>query len=587
MLAKWAKGGVMHRSESSPDDARPAAGLPRRLALAHLGVLVLTAVVCLSIYPAPTVALWSLAIAAAVLIEAAAASFAVRRPTRLARLVCVTATFILSALYSYVALRLIGPQSGGGRLFAFVLLSSSMIFALLRYYERGWAFVAAIFPQIAFLSLIGAITAAPAIVRGDYLEALIPVATSVLLILMFWMARAELAVAWQIIRARERSAEAASRAKSAFLATMSHEIRTPLNGVLGMTQAMETGPLDVTQRERLGVIRQSGETLLAILDDVLDLSKIDGGQLDLEISEFQLEDLIRGASATFAPLAARSGVDFSVNLEKSAHGMWRGDGARIRQIIYNLLSNAVKFTPEGRIDFTITRTADGVRLSVTDTGVGIAPDEVDRLFDRFVQGDDSLTRAHGGAGLGLTICRELTRAMGGEISVESEEGLGSTFSVDLPLEAVDKQTATPAPKAAPAPAAHAEIRVLAAEDNKVNQMVLKTLLAQAGVEPVVVENGARALEAWETGHWDLVLMDIQMPEMDGVAATRAIRSREAETGRRRTPIIAVTANAMVHQVSEYSAAGMDALVAKPIEAAKLFAAMEAALDAEAPNAAVA
>jgi CheY-like chemotaxis protein len=251
-------------------------------------------------------------------------------------------------------------------------------------------------------------------------------------------------------------------------------------------------------------------------------------------------------------------------------------------VLYNLFSNAVKFTHEGAVAFTVTRIGGAIVFRVDDTGVGIAPESLDRLFDSFFQADASNTRRYPGAGLGLTICHELMALMGGRIVAESAPGEGSTFTATLPLARIaDVQPMAPTAEPQPMrPAWLGGVRVLAAEDNDVNQLVLKTLLSQAGINPTIVADGAMALDAWERETWDIILMDIQMPQMDGVQSTREIRRREAETGRPRTPILAVTANAMVHQVAAYEAAGMDGVVSKPIELARLFAAMEAALAAQ-------
>ncbi|HKT53016.1 MAG TPA: ATP-binding protein [Caulobacteraceae bacterium] len=387
--------------------------------------------------------------------------------------------------------------------------------------------------------------------------------------------RAEMALA----KAKE-DAEAANRAKSLFLATMSHEIRTPLNGVLGMAQAMAVDDLSAIQRERLGVVRASGEALLAILNDILDLAKIEAGKLDLEDIEFDLETVVRGAHSAFTAQANRKGLSFAFTIE-GAEGVYRGDPTRVRQVLYNLVSNALKFTETGEIRVAATREGADLCIAVTDTGMGIPADRLSRLFGRFAQADASTTREFGGTGLGLAICRELCEMMGGAIAVESVPGQGSTFTIRLPLPFVG-ETLEPAGALAAARAKEAPpplcLSVLAAEDNTVNQLVLKTLLHQVGIEPVVVANGREALAAWETREWDVILMDVQMPQMDGPTATAAIRAQERATGRTRTPIIALTANAMSHQVAEYIAAGMDGHVAKPIEASRLYGALEQILN---------
>jgi signal transduction histidine kinase/ActR/RegA family two-component response regulator len=382
-----------------------------------------------------------------------------------------------------------------------------------------------------------------------------------------------------LMRARD-AAEAANHAKSAFLATMSHEIRTPLNGVLGMTQAMAADELSPKQRERLEIVRQSGEGLLAILNDVLDLSKIEAGKLELEEAPFSVREVAQSAHAAFTAQANAKGLAFDLCVKEAAQGLYLGDATRVRQILYNLISNALKFTDAGQVRVEVGTDATGLRIAVSDTGMGVPPDRLKQLFRKFEQADTSTTRRFGGTGLGLAICRELAELMNGSIFAQSAVGEGSCFTVTLPLTrlAPGAEPAT-AGQADPAPMAGGVaggLRVLVAEDNAVNQLVVRTLLEQAGIDPFVVDDGAQALEAWDREDWDLILMDVQMPVMDGPTATRELRRREAAQGRARTPIIALTANAMAHQAADYRAAGMDTIVAKPIDAGQL---LHAILDA--------
>jgi CheY-like chemotaxis protein len=401
---------------------------------------------------------------------------------------------------------------------------------------------------------------------------------------MFWAGRDQLAKMHRAQTAataaafeRERAANAANQAKSEFLATVSHEIRTPLNGVLGMAQAMNSDTLAAVQRERVQIIRRCGESLLAIVDDVLDLSKIESGKLELEETVFDLEETARGAAATFSAMAEAKGLAFGFVIDDDAKGRYLGDPTRVRQILHNLISNAVKFTPTGWVRVRLARGGETLAFVVTDTGIGISPEGRARLFDKFVQADASTTRRFGGSGLGLSIARELVQAMGGCIEVVSTVGQGSTFAATLPLKRLSDTGKVI--EAGRQIEVDGSLRVLAAEDNPVNQQVLKAILSQAGLSPVIASDGHEALEAWEREEWDIVLMDVQMPGMDGLACTRAIRAREAATGRRRTPIIALTANAMTHQAAEYQAAGMDGLAAKPIDIEKLFAAIQQAMAA--------
>ena len=384
------------------------------------------------------------------------------------------------------------------------------------------------------------------------------------------------------LREAKADAEAATQAKSTFLATMSHEIRTPLNGVLGMVQAMAFDDLAEVQRERLDVIRQSGESLLAILNDILDISKIEAGKLELEEVEFDLAQLFVGAHSAFTALANKKGVSFALTTARRARGVYLGDPTRVRQILYNLISNALKFTEAGEVRVAADYRGGRLQLSVTDTGVGIDPDRLASLFDKFVQADASTTRHYGGTGLGLSICRELAELMGGSIAAESEPGQGACFRVSIPLVRVAAaQTSPPVTPRAREAAAPMVLKVLAAEDNTVNQLVLKTLLHQIGAELTVVDDGEQAVAAWEREAWDVILMDVQMPRLDGPGAVRLIRQREAVTGRARTPIIALTANVMTHQIIEYLAAGMDGCIGKPIQVSALLEALEAVGSGEA------
>ncbi|HEX5378288.1 MAG TPA: ATP-binding protein [Phenylobacterium sp.] len=381
----------------------------------------------------------------------------------------------------------------------------------------------------------------------------------------------------ELMEARD-AANAANVLKSQFLANMSHEIRTPMNGVLAMAEVMSMGDLAPVQRERLDVIRQSGALLLAVLNDVLDLSKIEAGKLTLLIDDFDLESAVATTRDSFAVMAEQKGLEFEVKVDETARGAWRGDADRLRQIVGNLLSNAVKFTQAGSVEalFDVSEATGALRLTVRDSGVGIAGEKQANLFEKFVQADNSATRRFGGTGLGLAICRELTQMMGGTIEVDSVEGRGSTFRVELPLPR-GEASAIATTEVAEIDETEGALRLLAAEDNATNQQVLAAVMGSLGIEVEIVADGRAAFESWRDGTYDLILMDIQMPVMDGIDSARAIRAAELETGRRRTPIVALTANALSHQVEEYLAAGMDGHVAKPIEIAKLYDAISRAL----------
>ncbi|RAK59017.1 hybrid sensor histidine kinase/response regulator [Phenylobacterium hankyongense] len=384
------------------------------------------------------------------------------------------------------------------------------------------------------------------------------------------LAARSLTEAGAALERERRAAEAANAAKSAFLATMSHEIRTPLNGVIGMAQAMERDELPRRQRDRLAVIRQGGETLLCLLNDLLDLSRIEAGRLELEGGLVDAGEIALSAQAAFTSLAGNKDIYLVTEVAPEARGLWLGDPTRVRQIVYNLVSNAVKFTASGSVQIRVTHDGARLRMAVTDTGPGIPAERAGALFDKFVQVDASTTRRYGGSGLGLAICRELAALMGGEVTLTSVLNHGSTFTLSLPLARAPAGTAEAVAAADAEEADCTGLRILAAEDNPMNQQVLKTLLDQLGVELTVVGDGAQAVEAHATVEFDVILMDVQMPVMDGPTAARAIRANEAATGRR-TPILALTANAMTHHADEYLAAGMDGLVAKPIQLGQLIA----------------
>ena len=382
---------------------------------------------------------------------------------------------------------------------------------------------------------------------------------------------------------KSENAERASQAKSMFLANMSHEIRTPLNGILGMAQVVSMNELSAAQRSRVDVIQSSGTALLAILNDVLDLAKIQAGKFDLNVAPFNSIELATVVTDAFRGAADMRGIDLIVDVEVDAPGDWIGDSHRLRQVLSNLVGNAIKFTSVGAVRIEVAGTAAGPVFRVRDTGAGIAPEQLVSLFDQFTQGDGDTSRQYGGTGLGLSISREIVDLMGGAIKVQSEVGVGSCFTVTIPLDA-----GQPAPSAhmfSPAPcndlpASTQGLRILAAEDNSTNVLVLRAFLASLNADVTVVSNGREAVEAFRRQSFDIVLMDVQMPEMNGVDATRAIRELEHADARAPTPIIALTANVMSHQTADYLAAGMNDYVAKPIDLTSLFKVIDKALNSD-------
>lgn len=378
------------------------------------------------------------------------------------------------------------------------------------------------------------------------------------------------------LRAALDAAEAGSRAKSTFLATMSHEIRTPLNGVLGLADALSRADLDPESAQAVAVIRRSGRSLLTLLNDVLDLAKIEAGQLDLAPQPFCLAKMLSDVAQLFTPSADEKSVALIVEAA-DAPGLYLGDPARIRQVVSNLISNAVKFTAAGEVRITARRVGDrGVEISVADSGIGISPAQQEALFARFTQVDGSITRRYGGTGLGLAISRELCELMGGEINVRSREGEGAVFTVTLPLAYAGEIEAEADSVAGEG--LSRRLKVLCAEDNPTNQFVMRTLLSHLDCTFEICGDGAEAVAAWAAADWDVILMDMQMPVMDGISATRVIRERERAGGRPRTPIVAVTADALESQVALQRDAGADFHLAKPIAAEALVETLVAAAE---------
>lgn len=370
----------------------------------------------------------------------------------------------------------------------------------------------------------------------------------------------------------------ANKTKSLFLASMSHEIRTPLNGVLGMAGLLNDGTLTEEQRDRVETIQSSGETLLSLLNDILDLSKIEAGRLELEIIDFSVPKVIEEVRGLWQPQVIAKGLAFHCDVDPDGLIPIQTDPTRVKQIIFNFISNAQKFTESGGITVSVSQetASNGLietRFEVHDTGIGIDDGKKQHLFETFKQADNSITRKYGGTGLGLAISKNLAEAMGGKVGMDSTPGKGSCFwfTTMCPAGQIDAENDSPVSETDAAEGGDRKLRILIAEDNKVNQAVIRAIVERAEHRTDIVGNGLEAVSAVMRAPYDLVLMDVQMPEMDGMTATKRIREIEGPAAQ--IPIIALTANAMKGDRELYLESGMDEYVSKPIDSKALFAAI--------------
>ena len=378
--------------------------------------------------------------------------------------------------------------------------------------------------------------------------------------------------------AAHAKAEAASRSKSEFLANMSHEIRTPLNGVVGVADMLVAANLPAREKEMARIIRDSGQSLERLLSDVLDLARVEAGQLVIETAPFHAGDLVRAVSALSRLRADEKGLALITHIDPTLEHWFLGDAVRVRQILINLVSNAVKFTAAGAVTLVAEPTACGLlRFSVADTGIGFGSAEKARLFQRFQQADGSITRRFGGTGLGLAISNQLATLMGGVMDCESRPGKGSRFWFEAQFPATEVAEDDDNAPQVPVAQEGRPIRVLVADDHATNQTVVRMILEQFGIEAICVDDGAQAVAALQLEQFDLVLMDMQMPVMDGLEATRQIRRHEFGGGHR-TPILMLTANALAEHREAGRLAGADGHISKPITAQALLTALNAALE---------
>jgi signal transduction histidine kinase/CheY-like chemotaxis protein len=505
------------------------------------------------------------------------------RPGRLEKSLYLASALVKTAIWAGLPVLLWNSGMEALRIGAVVLLCGQLIHAI-SYTSRFTVLLAvnASFPLLALFAL-------PMLTHRFDQVRLVTLTCGLGMMALYWVngVRTSRRTA-HAMQAAERAAVEANAAKSAFLAMMSHELRTPMTGVLGMAQALRTTPLSAEQQAQVGMLIRAGDGLMAILNDILDVSKIEAGRLELETTAFDLIELAAQAEALWRDAAEAKGLELSLEIAPDTPRWLSGDPTRIRQVMLNLLSNALKFTEAGEVRLAL-RALDGapadrgrVEISVSDTGIGMTPDQVGRLFTAFSQADVSTARRFGGTGLGLSICRQLAEMMGGGVSVDSAPGQGSTFrlTLDLPLAEAPAEGGAAGEEAVGLEG----VSILVAEDNPINQAVARAILEAVGARIDTADNGAVALERLSGGGYDLVLMDVHMPVMDGIEAL--VRIRAGEAGDPALPVIALTADAMSGETQRLLAQGFDDVQPKPIQPMALVGAiLEACARAEARRAA--
>ena len=494
-----------------------------------------------------------------------------REPGALMRTVCLTSAALNTAAYSAISIYFWFRGGEFGPLFAMIQAAGGLLHVSLHMHHVRGLLMASVLPHAAYflglplLTLI--VTRNPAIL-AVIIAALLYIAHLVVAVRQSVRATGELETARAEAEVQRDRAEHASAAKSEFLAVISHEIRTPMNAVISAANLLRRTRLDTQQREHVSMLLDGGDVLMGLLNDVLDFSKIEAGKMRLEQADMNVRGKLGALRRLWEPKAATQGVRLTIEVEDAVPQVVRTDPLRFQQILFNLLSNAVKFTRDGSIRVTIGWDAGASRLTaeVRDTGCGIAPEKIERIFDSFEQVSAGDTRRYGGTGLGLPIARRLAEAMGGDLTVQSVVGEGSAFRVSVRVEAVEDtpEQAVPVVKAAPEAVSLNGRSILAADDHEVNRRILSLLLEPHGCRLTLVVDGAEALRAAETEPFDAILMDMQMPIMDGLEATRRIRQGQGPNAA--TPVIALTANAMDVHRAAWDAAGVHAFLTKPIDA---------------------